>query len=138
MYIGNAQQLKPTFRALYNQAEIILNAGGAVDIELAKHKQKRTNEQNAYYWLFNGQLADFLNNAGLSYGEFQIPYTADIIHDIQKKLFGVKTTTKLSIGDFCEYMNKLLLFWQERTRGEFQMPELPANYLERKGYKIME
>ena len=138
MFIGNAQQLKPTFRALYNQAEIILAAGGAVDVELAKHKQKRTNEQNSYYWLFNGQLADFLNNAGLSYGEFQIPYTADIIHDIQKKLFGVKTTTKLSIGEFCDYMNKLLLFWQERTRGEFQMSELPANYLERKGYKIFE
>lgn len=136
MYIGSINNLKPTFRSLYNQAEIILQSGGTVDIELAKHKQKRTNEQNAYYWLFNGQLAEFLNNAGLTYGEFQIPYTADIIHNIQKKLYGVKTTTKLSIGDFCEYMNKLLLFWQERTGGEFAMSELPANYLERKGYVI--
>lgn len=138
MFIGNLKTLKPTFRSLYNQAEIILNSGGSVDIELAKHKTKRTNEQNAYYWLFNGQLSDFLNDSGLTYGEFNIPYTADIIHDIQKKLFGVKTTTKLSIGEFCEYMNKLLLFWQERTQGEFQMSELPANYLERKGYQIID
>lgn len=48
----------------------------------------------------------------------------------------LKSTAKLSIGDFCEYMNKLLLFWQERTQGEFQMSELSANYLERKGYCI--
>ena len=138
MYIGSLDTLKPTFRSLYNQAEIIINAGGAVDVELAKHKKKRTNEQNAYYWLFNGELAEFLNDAGLTYGEFKIPYTAEIIHDIQKTLYGIKTTTKLSIGEFCDYMNKLLLFWQERTQGEFQMSELPANYLERKGYKILD
>lgn len=136
MYIGNLNTLNQTFRALYNQAEIILKAGGTVDVEVAKHKNKRTNEQNAYYWLFNGQLAEFLNNAGLTYGEYKIPYTAEIIHDIQKTLYGVKTTTKLSIGEFCEYMNKLLLFWQEKTGGEFAMSELPANYLERKGYQI--
>lgn len=80
MYISQASQLKPSFRALFNQAEIMLNNG--------------------------------------------------------KKIFGVKTTTKMSVGDFCQYMNRLLLYWQEKTNGEFMMSELPANYLERKGYTI--
>ena len=114
----------------------MLNNGKKIIVEVSEKKQKRSNEQNNYYWLFNGQLADFLNDSGLSYGEYNIPYTADIIHDIDKTIFGVKTTTKMDVGEFCEYMNKLLIFWQEKTKGEFQMSELPANYLERKGYII--
>ena len=136
MYISQLSQLKPSFRALYNQAELMLNNGKKIIVEVSEKKQKRSNEQNNYYWLFNGQLADFLNDSGLSYGEYKIPYTADIIHDIDKTIFGVKTTTKMDVGEFCEYMNKLLIFWQEKTKGEFQMSELPANYLERKGYII--
>lgn len=136
MYISQISQLKPSFRALYNQAELLLNSGKKIVVEVVEKKNRRSNEQNAYYWLFNGQLADFLNDSGLSYGEYQIPYTQDIIHDINKKLFGVKTTTKMNVGDFCNYMNKLLFFWQDKTHGEFMMSELPANYLERKGYEI--
>lgn len=136
MYIGKIENLKDSFNALYKQAQIILANGGTVDADVKKHVHNRTGEQNAYYWLFNRELAEFLDKSGLTYGEFKIPYTKDIIHDINKTLYGVKTTTKLSIGDFCQYMNKLLIFWQERTGGEFQMSELPANYLERKGYCI--
>lgn len=136
MYISQLSQLKPSFRALFNQAELLLNAGKKITVEVAEHKHKRSNEQNAYYWLFNNQLADFLDNAGLTYGEHHIPYTGELVHEINKTIFGVKTTTKMSTGEFCRYMNRLLLFWQEKTNGEFMMSELPANYLERKGYFI--
>nr|DAR97453.1 MAG TPA: protein NinB [Caudoviricetes sp.] len=136
MYISQISQLKQSFRALFTQAELMLNAGKRITVEISEKKQKRSNEQNSYYWLFNGQLADFLNQSGLSYGEHKIPYTGELIHEINKKLFGIKTTTKMSTGEFCQYMNKLLLFWQEKTQGEFMMSELPANYLERKGYFI--
>lgn len=136
MLIARIEQLDSTFRSLYQTAKIMLQYGKKVNVEVTEHKAKRTNEQNCYYWLFNSQLSDFLNDAGLTYGEYSIPYTSEIVHDINKKLFGVKTTTKMSVGEFCEYMNKLLFFWQEKTAGEFQMSELPANYLERKGYQI--
>lgn len=135
-HIGNLLEAQRVFKAVFNQAVLLVNNGKKLTLELAEFKQQRTNEQNAYYWLFNGELADFLNNAGLAYGEFKIPYTKDIIHDINKKLFGVDSTRKMKVGEFCEYMNKLLLFWQEKTAGEFMMSELPANYLERKGYVI--
>lgn len=135
-YIGDLMQAERVFTALYRQAKMLLNNGKKLTLELAEHKKKRTNDQNAFYWLFNGQLADFLNNSGLSYGEYQIPYTAEIIHDIQKKLYGIKTTTKMSVGEFCEYMNKLLIFWQEKTNGEFMLSELPESYLEKRGYII--
>lgn len=136
MFIGKESQLKPTFRALFNQAEILLANGKSIDVDLKEHKHKRSVEANNYYWLFNTQLANFLDETGLTYGEFKLPYTADIIHEMNKTLFGVKTTTKMTTGEFCEYMNKLLVFWSERTKGEFQMSELPATYLEMKGYTI--
>ena len=136
MYIAKAEHLKSSLNALYKQALMILSNGNAVDVEVKKHEDNRTSEQNAYYWLINRQIADFLDKSGLSYGEYQIPYTKDIIHDINKKVFAVKTTTKLSIGKFCDFMNRVLMFWQEKTHGAFQVSELPENYLERKGYII--
>lgn len=139
MYCPSIDKLKPIFDAEFERAKVLLqNSSHGIDIEVTKHKRNRTTAANNYYWLFNSELAKFLDEAGLTYGEFKIPYTSEIVHDINKKLFDVKTTTKLSVGDFCEYMNKLLLFWQQRTAGEFQMSELPANYLERKGHPIYE
>lgn len=136
MYISQISQLKPSFRALYDQATLMLQNGKKIVVEVAEKKQKRSSEQNNYYWLFNGQLAEFLNGAGFTYGEHKLPYSGELVHAINKQIFGVKTTTKMSVGDFCQYMNKLLFFWQDKTKGEFQMSELPANYLERKGYTI--
>lgn len=114
----------------------MLGLGKKIVVEISEKKNKRSSEQNNFYWLFCSQVAEFLNDAGLSYGEYSIPYRSELIHEINKTLYSVKTTTKMSVGEFCEYMNKLLLFWQEKTNGEFQMSELPANYLERKGYII--
>lgn len=136
MRISNKKELNPVFRALYDQAGLLLDYGKEVVLELSEFKPKRNNEQNAYYWLFNGWVANFLNEAGLTYGEYEIPYTSEIIHDIQKKLFGVKTTTKMTVGEFCDYITKVTSFWQERTHGEFQVPELPLSYLNKKGYDL--
>lgn len=134
MFCKDLNQIKQVFRLAYIQAELMLKNGKQVDIEVTEHKNKRSIEQNNYYFLFCSELAKFFNDAGLSYGEFQIPYTTDLIHDINKKIFGVKTTTRLSIKDFCEYMTKVLIFWTEKTHGEFQMKELAESYLQRKGY----
>lgn len=136
MFISSETQLRPSFDLLYTQAKNLLASGKKIIVEVAEHKKRRSSEANAYYWLFNQQLAEFFNNSGLSYGEHQIPYTAELVHEINKKLFGIKTTTKLNVGEFCQYMDKLLLFWNGKTNGQFMMSELPANWLERKGYII--
>jgi hypothetical protein len=136
MKISSKAELKPVFRAMYEQAEALLACEKQVLIEVSEFKPKRSNEQNAYYWLYNAELANFFNDVGLSYGEFEIPYTSEIIHDIQKKLFGVKTTTKMKTGEFCEYIHRLQSFWSEKTNGEFMMSELPESYLIRKGFDL--
>lgn len=136
MRISSSKELNPVFRSLYETAKILLDNGKEVLAEVKEFKPKRTNEQNAYYFLINNEVAEFLNDAGLTYGEFNIPYNKDIIHSIQKKIFGIETTTKLSIREFCDYETKVIHFWQERTHGNWQPTELPESYLIKKGYDL--
>ena len=133
MYIGNKSYQNKVFRMLYDNATTLLDAGKTVDVTVAEHKVKRTNAQNNYYFLFNGELAKFLNESGLSYGEYKLPYTGELVHEINKSLFGVPTTTKMKKDEFCEYMTKLMSFWTERTAGQFIMSESPYGYLEKVG-----
>lgn len=136
MRISSEKELKPVFRALYEQANIMLNAGKEVSVEVLEFKNKRSLAQNDYYWLLNKWIAECLNNAGCTYGEFKIPYTSELIHDIDKKIFGLITTTKMDVHEFCDYTTKVTQFWQERTKGEFIPKELPSQYLIRKGYDL--
>lgn len=133
MYIKDNTELKAKFTMLYEQAKHLLEVG-AVDVEIKKHKQIRSREQNNYYHLICGEVAKFLDSAGLSYGEFNIPYTGELLHELNKKLFGVKTTTKLSKEEFCEYMTRVIQFWQERTNWEWMPSELPETYLLKRGF----
>jgi hypothetical protein len=131
MFIRDKSELKPKFRALFEQAEHLIEAG-SIDVEVKKHVHKRSNAQNNYYWLICSEVAKFLDEAGLEYGE--LDYSSDIIHAINKKKTGTKTTTKLSIGEFCEYMTRIIQFWQEKTSYEWMPSELPAMYLANRGY----
>lgn len=110
-----------------------LNATDGVDIEIKEHKPKRTIQQNSFYWLNCTDIAKFLTEAGSTYSEYELDYTSEIIHEINKKKFGVSTTTKLSKQDFCEYMTKMFAFWIEKTNGFWQPKESPYSYLERTG-----
>lgn len=136
MYISQPSQLKPSFRALYNQAELMIANGKKILVEITEKKQKRSRGQNDYYWEYCTQLAKFMTDATGGYGEYLLAYTKDTMHDIHKKLFGIETTTKMTTKEFCEYMHRVHSYWSEKTRGEFQLSELPENYLERKGYII--
>ncbi len=136
MKISALAELKPVFRNLYDTAKIMLENGKEVVAEVQEFKKKRTNEQNAYYFLLNNEVAKFLNDCGLTYGEFNLPYNKDIIHEIQKKVFGVETTRKLNIQEFCDFETQVIHFWQERTYGEWRPSELPESYLIKKGYDL--
>lgn len=131
MFIKDKNELKTKFRALYDQAERLLDAG-SVDVEVKKHTTTRTNAQNNYYWLVCSEVAKFLDESGLTYGE--LDYSGEIIHLINKKKTGIKTTKKLSISDFCDYMTKIIVYWQEKTAFEWMPSELPASYLEQRGF----
>lgn len=134
MKISKMTELKPVFRYLYDTAQALLECGKEVLVEVEEFKPKRTNAQNNYYHLMCQEVADFLNSCELTYGEFKLPYNKHLVHDIQKKIYGIDTTTKMSIQEFCDYETQVIHFWQERTNWEWQPSELPVSYLIRKGY----
>ena len=43
----------------------------------------------------------------------------------------------MTVKEFCDHINNLLAFWQERTNGEFNLPEPPETYLKMKGYQVL-
>lgn len=134
MKISKKEELNPIFKSLYNTAKILLENGKEVLAEVSEFKYKRTNAQNSYYWELNKQIAEFLDKAGLKYGEYKLPYNKDIIHGIQKQVFGIDTTTSMTKEEFCEYETRVICFWQEKTKGEWLPEELPESYLIKKGY----
>jgi hypothetical protein len=103
-------------------------------IEISEYAPNRSKEQNAYYWIVNKSVADCLDAAGCTYGEFGLPYTKDIIHDINKRVFGKKTTSDMPVREFCEFMDKVILFWKEKTNNNFSLPEPPVSYFQKRGY----
>lgn len=136
MFVKTKLDLNKCIDLIRQQAILILDSGKSVNIEVKQHKSKRNNAQNAYYWTFNTQVANCLNDAGLTYGEHELPYNSDLIHELNKHIFGVKTTTRMKVGEFCEYVEKLLAFWTEKTQGEFMVDELPESYFISRGYDI--
>lgn len=136
MYCTEISSLDNILNLAKIKAKAMIISGKKVEIEVSEYKPKRSNAQNSYYWIFNNEVAKFLNDSGLSYGEHNIPYDKDIIHKINKVIFSRDTTTKMSIGEFCEYMTKIIIWGTEKTNGMFSMPELPDEFLRKKGYEI--
>ena len=118
-----------------NTASAFVAAGKKLKLEISEFKETRSTAQNAWYWLFCSAVAKFLDDAGLTYGEYALPYTGELIHGIHKKVLGLKTTTNLSKDAFSEMCLRLEVFWSEKTGGEFIMPEPPVQYLAMKGYE---
>lgn len=105
-----------------------------VCLELTKVVETRSLAQNRYYFEFNSWVRDTLNKAGCTYGEYNLPYTTELVHDINKKIFGYETTRKMSIQEFCDYITQVSAFWIEKTEGNLEIPELPFEYLQKRGY----
>jgi len=134
MIIKDKHDLRANFTALYKKAEYLLSCGKTVEADVKEYIQKRTVEQNAYYWLMCGEIGSFLDEAGLTYGEYELKYNSDLIHDINKAVFGLKTTTKMNIKEFCDYITKIIEFWQEKTNYQWIPSETPVSYFLEKGY----
>ena len=120
MKITNKKELD----AIYNQILIVLTIEkrpvtiiGFVDND---DSLMRSTEQNDLYWKFNTAIAEFLNSSGVGYGPYHLPYTKERIHNINKAVFDIDTTTAMTIKEFSAYMDQLNIFWRERTNYNFE------------------
>ena len=112
----------------------LLETAKEISLEVTKVVETRSSAQNRYYFEFNSWVRDTLNKAGCTYGEYELPYTTDLVHDINKKIFGYETTRKMSVQEFCDYITRVSAFWIEKTNGNLEIPELPMAYLVKRGY----
>lgn len=139
MFIRNKEALKRELPNITRSCQGLLdNSKNGIDINYKKHTTKRSDPQNDFYWLNVSDIARFLDEAGCSYtvNDVKLDYDKDIIHAINKKKFGIDSTKKLSVGEFCEYMEKMFAFWQEKTRYEWIPLESTMSYIERTGLNI--
>lgn len=112
---------------------LIESSKDGVDVEIKPHKTKRSNEQNRFYWANLTDVCKVLNDAGCRYGKYEIPYSAELIHEINKAVIGEKSTARMSVKEFTEYMEKVFAFWIEKTGGYFVPKETTTSYLEKTG-----
>lgn len=135
MYLRKDDPIDNTLPLIGAKLKYALEASKfGVDIEIKEHKNTRSNAQNSFYWMSLKDVAGVLNEAGCTYGEYKLPYTKDLVHEINKKIFDVETTTRLSVGDFLQYMTQITTFWIDRTRGHYMPKETAYSYLERTGF----
>ena len=113
----------------------LLNCKDGVLIEISEFKPKRTDLQNNFYWANVRDITDILRayNIKKTIMGFKLLLTDEDVHEINKQVFNIKTTTKLSKKEFCDFMDSLFAFWIEKTKGKWQPKELTRGYLERTG-----
>ena len=135
MYCGKVEHLGKVLSAVETAARALL-AKGPVTLEVSAFKAKRTNPQNAFYWKNIEHLRQTLEDAGdvLRGDGFCLPYTKDIIHEINKTILGVDTTTNLSRREFCEYMDRFFAYWIDRTYGFWTPLETAESYFDRTNF----
>lgn len=100
MIIANKQDITAALYKIMEDGNKAVAAGKKLKLEISEFKETRSTAQNAWYWLFCSAVAKFLDDAGLTYGEYALPYTGELIHGIHKKVLGLKTTTNLSKDAF--------------------------------------
>lgn len=138
MIIKNANDIQLALMSLKIEILNTLaeNKDGAI-IEVSPLKSKRSKLQNDFYWGVIGDLVELFNYYNMTYivRGFNIAYNKEVIHEINKLQFDIKSTAKLSKKEFVDFMDKLFAFWITETKGKWKPKELTRGYLERHGYE---
>jgi len=123
MYIKTKKELD--FIKINNKVDRVFSSGNAkygIDIIITPHKEKRSLEQNNYYFLICSDISNFFNDAGIVFKkakfngiEYPIYWSSNAIHLFNKTIFGINTTTRLTKKEFCEFMEKVFELWIEKS-----------------------
>lgn len=125
---------KDILNRIYEKALLAINAGKELSFEISEYKDRRSMEQNSFYWTVCADIAKFFNEAGIKFKKieynkqmFDVEWNSDAIHMINKIVFGLNTTTKLNKQEFADYMDKLFNLWLEKTKGQW-LPSYKSLY----------
>lgn len=134
LFIKNCRDIPNTIKAITEALKQLLNdSQNGVDISISEHKIRRSTAQNDFYWLNCRDIARCLNQAKMTWGNLKLPYTDKVVHESNKLVFGIETTTKMSTKEFADYMEAVFAMWQDYSNYGWTPLESPNSYLERTG-----
>ena len=122
--------IEKVFTDLKKQASLMLCKVDGLDITIKEHKKIRSLLQNNSLWALYENILDFWKETGFFIDNLNFRFlTTEIIHEYIKIRFNLKTTTRLSTKEFCQFFDAIQQEWVEQSNG-FYEPML----LEDKGY----
>ena len=74
---------------------------GEVWIEVKRAEKTRSPKQNAYYRAIIREIAN------------ELGYTEDEMHKTTKQLFEIESTKDLSVADFSDYLDKIIIHFAQ-------------------------
>ena len=106
--------IKPTIEQVLNSAKY------GVSIEVKPQVRKRSLEQNSYLWGIYSHIVEFWNETGFVPDDLKVRFiNSDFLHEYFKARFDIKTTTKLTTAEFCEYTDKIQHLMTEQSKGNY-------------------
>jgi len=104
------------------------------DIEVKEHIRRRTDRQNAFYFEVLAHICDFSRKTGYMPDKIKLPYVDNsMLHAFFKCRFNIRTTTKLTTGEFTEYIDQIQNLVCEQSNGDYDPLIIENNYLEKTG-----
>lgn len=120
MQIMSLTQLKPTFRALYNQAEELLKQGKVVEASVEIFHRLRTIKQNKFMWAVYKNIVLFWSDTGFVPDGLKVKFVnTKFLHSYFSARFDIHTTTSLNTVEMMDYVDKIQQLMDEQTNGAY-------------------
>lgn len=114
--------IRPTIEQVLNSAKY------GVTVDVRPQVRRRSLEQNSYLWGVYSNIVKFWEQTGFMPDGLKLNYiNSNFLHEYFKARFDIKTTTKLTTAEFCEYTDKIQHLMTEQSKGNYDpiYPEQP-------------
>jgi hypothetical protein len=106
--------IRPTIEQVLNSAKY------GVTVDVRPQVRKRSLEQNSYLWGIYSNIVKFWEQTGFMPDGLKLNYiNSNFLHEYFKARFDIKTTTKLTTAEFCEYTDKIQHLMTEQSKGNY-------------------
>lgn len=111
---GILEFIKPTIEQVLNVSKY------GITIDIRPQTRIRSNAQNDYLWGIYSNIVKFWEQTGFMPDGLKLNYiNSKFLHEYFKARFDIKSTTKLTTAEFCEYTDKIQHLMTEQSKGEY-------------------
>lgn len=112
--MGILEFIKPTIEQVLNVSKY------GITIDIRPQVRIRSKAQNDYLWSVYSNIVKFWEQTGFMPDGLKLNYiNSKFLHEYFKARFDIKTTTKLTTAEFCEYTDKIQQLMTEQSKGNY-------------------